>query len=65
MKTWRIRLTTVDGTAVTTARALQRYAAVYLSISTCGLGYAWALIDRDRQFLHDRLVGTRLVVAKN
>ena len=21
----------------------------------------WALVDRDRQFLHDRLAGTRLV----
>ena len=25
------------------------------------LGIAWALIDPDRQFLHDRLAGTRLV----
>ena len=25
------------------------------------LPYAWAFFDRDRQFLHDRLVGTRLV----
>jgi uncharacterized RDD family membrane protein YckC len=22
---------------------------------------AWALVDRERQFLHDRLAGTRLV----
>jgi uncharacterized RDD family membrane protein YckC len=25
------------------------------------VNYAWALVDRDRQFLHDRLAGTRLV----
>lgn len=25
------------------------------------LNFVWALIDRDRQFLHDRLAGTRLV----
>jgi len=24
---------------------------------------AWALFDRERQFLHDRLAGTRLVSA--
>jgi uncharacterized RDD family membrane protein YckC len=24
----------------------------------------WALLDRDRQFLHDRLAGTRLVMAE-
>jgi len=27
------------------------------------LGILWALVDRDRQFLHDRLAGTRLVLA--
>ncbi len=26
-----------------------------------GLGYAWALLDPDRQFLHDRIGGTRIV----
>ena len=26
-----------------------------------GLGYAWALIDPDRQFLHDRIAGTRII----
>lgn len=26
------------------------------------LALAWALFDRDRQFLHDRLAGTRIVV---
>ena len=26
-----------------------------------GVNYAWALVDRDRQFLHDRIARTRLV----
>jgi uncharacterized RDD family membrane protein YckC len=26
-----------------------------------GLNYAWALVDPDRQFLHDRIAGTRIV----
>lgn len=34
----------------------RRYAALLLA-----LNFAWALIDRDRQFLHDRLAHTRLV----
>jgi uncharacterized RDD family membrane protein YckC len=25
------------------------------------LGFVWALFDRDQQFLHDRIVGTRLI----
>lgn len=63
MKTWRMRLTARDGSPLTTARALARYAAVYVSLTTLGLGYLWALIDPDRQFLHDRLAGTRLIMA--
>ena len=55
MKAWHIRL--VD---VTPRKALLRFAlaAVLLPLSV-----AWALFDRDRQFLHDRLAGTRLVQA--
>jgi uncharacterized RDD family membrane protein YckC len=27
-----------------------------------GAGILWALVDRDKQFLHDRIAGTRLVM---
>ena len=63
MKTWRLRLVRCDGAAVTLPRALQRYAIAWLSLAAAGLGFAWALFDRDRQFLHDRLAGTALVDA--
>jgi len=55
MKAWGIRL--VD---VTPRKALLRLilAAFLLPISV-----VWAFFDRDRQFLHDRLSGTRLVSA--
>ena len=33
----------------------------FASLSICGVGIGWALFDRDRQFLHDRLAGTRLI----
>ncbi len=46
--------------------------AVYMALQPLGFGrwalpllavnYAWALFDRERQFLHDRLAGTRLIV---
>ena len=61
MKTWRIRLLTHSGASVRPARALLRYLLCWPSLGLCGIGIAWALIDRDRQFLHDRLAGTRLV----
>ena len=37
-------------------RGSARFAALLL-----GLNYAWAVFDRDRQFLHDRIAGTRVV----
>jgi uncharacterized RDD family membrane protein YckC len=32
------------------------------AFSVAGIGPGWALVDRDGQFLHDRLAGTRLVL---
>lgn len=61
MKTWRIRLVTADGSPVTAGRALLRLALAALGIGCFGLGLLWALWDRDGQFLHDRLAGTRLI----
>jgi uncharacterized RDD family membrane protein YckC len=61
MKTWRIRLVTRAGLPVRPAQALLRYLLCWPSFALCGIGLLWALIDRDRQFLHDRLAGTQLV----
>lgn len=57
MKTWRVRL--VD---VTPAKALLRFLLAIVLVPT-GISIAWAFFDRDKQFLHDRLAGTRLVSA--
>ena len=63
MKTWRIRLVRHDGAPVGVGRAVHRYVLAVLGLAAAGLGFAWALVDRDRQFLHDRLAGTALVEA--
>ena len=63
MKTWRIRLVRHDGAPVSILRAVHRYAVAALGFFALGLGFWWALADRDRQFLHDRLAGTALVDA--
>jgi uncharacterized RDD family membrane protein YckC len=57
MKAWRIRL--VD---VTPGRAFLRLMLAAILVPT-GLSVLWALFDRDRQFLHDRLAGSRLTLA--
>lgn len=62
MKTWRIRLVRAeDGGTVNLTRAVHRYVLALLGTLAIGMGFAWALFDRDRQFLHDRLAGTALV----
>ena len=63
MKTWRIRLVTCDRRPVLPAQALLRYLLCWPSILLCGIGLLWALVDRDKQFLHDRLAGTCLITA--
>ena len=37
------------------------YQLVLISILIFGSGFIWALFDRDRQYLHDRLAGTRII----
>ncbi len=61
MKTWRIRLVSASGDTVGSRQAWLRYGLALLGLAACGLGFVWALWDRERQFLHDRLAGTRLV----
>ena len=61
MRTWRIRLVAASGHAVSLGMGVRRYLYALIGCAACGLGYAWALVDPDRQFLHDRLAGTRIV----
>lgn len=61
MKTWKLRLVNPDGSPPRPAQALLRYLAAWPSIVFFGLGIAWALIDRDKQFLHDRIAGTKII----
>ena len=61
MKTWHLRLLTRSGAPLRPTQALLRYLLCWPSLGFGGIGIAWALVDRDRQFLHDRLAGTRLV----
>ena len=65
MQTWNIRLSTPGGTAPSLARLALRYVLAWPSLIYLGAGLLWALFDRDRQFLHDRLAGTRLVFQRN
>jgi len=57
MKAWHIRLADVSP-----PKALYRFFLALLLVPT-GVSLLWAVFDREKQFLHDRLAGTRLVQA--
>lgn len=62
MKTWKIRLIEADsGGSVKVSRAALRHLLAWFSFGLGGAGILWSLLDRDGQFLHDRLAGTRLI----
>ena len=65
MQTWKIRVTTPSGVQPSFGRLMLRYALAWPSIVYFGSGLLWALFDRDSQFLHDRLAGTRLVFKRD
>jgi len=61
MKTWRIRIESTLGGAPHWRQAWLRYLLACLNLALLGLGWWSAWISPDRQFLHDRLAGTRLI----
>ncbi len=60
MQTWKLQLCMADGSKPPLSRLLLRYALSWASLLLFGAGLLWAFFDRDRQFLHDRLAGTRI-----
>ena len=61
MKTWRIRLVSKHGHGrLAPQAALLRFVYALVLVPTT-IGIFWAMVDRDRQFLHDRLAGSLLI----
>jgi uncharacterized RDD family membrane protein YckC len=60
MKTWGLRLSAANGQPISLFQGLTRYLLAWPSLALFGIGIWWALVDHDRQFLHDRLAGTRI-----
>ena len=63
MKAWRLRLRRRDGGAPSLADASLRFACAMISWLPAGAGFLWALMDRERLALHDRLSCTVLEVV--
>lgn len=62
MQTWKLKLVNTDGTLPTLGQSALRYVLAWPSVCFFGIGMLWAAIDPERQFLHDRLAGTRIVL---
>ena len=61
MRPWRLRLVGADGAVPGWGALWRRYAVGTASLAAGGLGFWWALFDRERLAWHDRVSGTRLV----
>jgi len=61
MRPWHLHLRAIDGGPIGTGALWVRYAVGTLSLLCGGLGFWWALVDRQRLTWHDRASGTRLV----
>ncbi|HQR60417.1 MAG TPA: RDD family protein [Methylophilaceae bacterium] len=64
MRTWRIHLIDASGSAPSLSAAVKRCLLATVGLLLGGIGLWWALLDRNGQFLHDRLAGTRLVMSE-
>jgi len=61
MQTWRLQLVSVSNRAPSLPRLIFRYVLAWPSVIYFFAGIIWAIFDRDSQFLHDRLAGTRII----
>jgi uncharacterized RDD family membrane protein YckC len=60
MQTWQLKLSRGHTNLLNWPQALIRYALASLSLGVFGLGFVWAVFDRDGLFLHDRLLNNRI-----
>jgi uncharacterized RDD family membrane protein YckC len=62
MRLFGIRLISARGGAPGPARGLLRLLALVLSLLPAGLGWLWALFDREHRALHDHLAGSYVII---
>lgn len=61
MQTWRLKIVGIDGNPPGLKQLLLRHVLSWPSLLFYGIGLFWAIVDRERLFLHERLSGTRLI----
>lgn len=61
-QTWKLKLVDKHGQLLDTRQAVIRYLLASVLLLPAGLTLWWALLDREQQFLHDRLLGSRMLI---
>ncbi len=60
-QTWKLKVVAQQGQLLDINQAVTRYMVASLLLLPAGLTLWWALLDKDKQFLHDRLLGSRVI----
>jgi len=63
MQAWHLKVVTQNNAPLPMSTALVRYLLASLSLVLFGLGFVWAVVDKDRLFLHDRLLKSKIIVV--
>ncbi len=64
MRSWKIEVFNKTDSTLNWKQGSLRYFAALLSLLLLGLGFIWALFDKEKLALHDRLSKTKLIVKK-
>ena len=62
MQAWKIKVLDHHDQLLNLKLAMLRYVLVSINLLFCGIGFLWAIVDKERLFLHDRLLKCRLVL---
>jgi uncharacterized RDD family membrane protein YckC len=60
MQTWRFKIVTINDSKPSIIQCWLRYSLAWIGLFAIGFGFWYAIFDKDRQFLHDRLAKTKL-----
>lgn len=64
-QTWHLKVVAQDGRLLRRDQALLRFILASLLCLPFGLTFWWALVDKQHCYLHDRLLGSRLLHLKS
>ncbi len=60
MKTWKFKITSIDGNQISWLKALVRYLVAIISWLPLGLGFIWSMFDHKKRTWHDIASRTQL-----